>query len=262
MQRYLRLAWVFLRFSLQNDAAYRADFLGQVITAFVMLGAELVGLWTIYSNTDSIADWNVWQLLTLLGVFRIMTGAISMFIAPNMRNLMESVREGTLDYVILKPANTQFLASLRRIVVWRITDVLLGIAVACYAGYRLGMDFSLGRLLLFAVLLGAGVVTIYSLWLILATLSFWFTRVSNIEMVFWNIFEAGRYPVDIYRPWIRWALTYVIPLAFLTTVPAGTLVGKTTGWTLLSAVALAAGSFVVGSAFWRLGLRRYSGASA
>ena len=81
-------------------------------------------------------------------------------------------------------------------------------------------------------------------------------------MVFWNIFEAGRYPVDIYRRPIRLGLTYIIPLAFITTFPAAALVGKSSPTNVAAALVVAALSLVGTSAFWRYGLRHYTGASA
>lgn len=262
MSRYLGLIGLFVRVSIQESTAYRADFLGHVIMSFVQLGGEFVALWTIFSNTESLAGWNVYQLLTLLGVFRTMTGVIGMVIAPNMRMLMENVREGTLDFVLLKPINSQFFTSMRRVVVWRITDILLGFSVALFGMYKSSGEIRAQNILLFLALLFAGTVTIYSFWLCLGTLSFWFTKVSNIEMVFWNIFEAGRYPVDIYRPMIRVFLTYVVPLAFLIHLPAGALVDKTTVSSVALALAIAAIAFFLSSRFWNYGLRRYSGASA
>lgn len=262
MRRYLRLIALFIRVSLQDDSAYRMIFLGHLLMALLQLSAELVGLWTVFSNTQSLAGWNAWQLLALLGVFRVMSGMIGMFIAPNMRRVMEDVREGTLDFVLIRPVSAQFLASARRIVVWRLTDMLIGSMVAFYAAYKLAGALPVRAVLLFVALLACGTVIIYSFWLMLATSSFWFTRISNIEMVFWNIFEAGRYPVDIYRPGVRWALTYLVPLAFLTTVPASALAGRSEPRSVAVAFVLAVVSFLAASAFWRFGVRRYSGASA
>jgi ABC-2 type transport system permease protein len=230
--------------------------------AFVHLGAELVGLWTIFHNTDSIAGWNKYQVLALLGVFRIMVGVIGMAIGPNMRRLMEDVRQGTLDYVLLKPVNSQFYVSARSIVIWRSADILIGLAVALYASTVQTGGVRWTDLLLFVLLLLAGTVIIYSFWLVLASLSFWFTRISNIEMVFWNLFEAGRYPIQIYRRWIRLALTFLIPLAFLTTFPSSALVGKLGASSLPIAMLFATIAFVSATLFWRHAVSRYSGASA
>jgi ABC-2 type transport system permease protein len=226
MWHYLKLIALFARVSFQDDAAYRMDFLVRILMSVVQLGAELLGVWTIFSNTKSLAGWNAWQMVALLGVFRIMTGVIAAMIAPNMRLLMEEIRDGKLDYAILKPINTQFMISLRKYVLWRLTDVALGLALVIFACVQLSATLTPWMIFRFLVMLAAGVTIIYSFWLILGTCAFWLTRISNIEMVFWSLFEAGRYPVSIYPPWLRYGLTFIVPLAFLTTFPAGVLVGK------------------------------------
>ena len=76
------------------------------------------------------------------------------------------------------------------------------------------------------------------------------------------MYEAGRWPVGIYPGWLRWSLTFLVPVAFATTVPAEALAGRLTTQTLLGAIALAVALLVVSRAFWRRGLRQYSGASA
>ena len=238
------------------------DFLTHLFTSLAAFASELMGLWIIFSNTHSLAGWNAWEFLALLGVFRIITGTIGLLIAPNMRLIMEDVREGTLDFVLIKPVNSQFFVSVRRIVIWRVADILLGAIIIVAAGVKLSAVASAGRAAMFMLMLTAGVTIIYSFWLVLATLAFWLTRVNNMEMVFWNVFEAGRYPVEIYRPVIRLGLTYIVPLAFITTFPAAALVGRTNLPGVGLAVAFAAGSLAVASSFWNYGLRHYSGASA
>jgi len=262
MLRHLRLIWLFTRVSVQDDAAYRVDFLAHVLITLLRFGAELLGLWTIFSNTQSLSGWGVFEMLALLGVFRIMSGIIALVIAPNMRLIMEEIRDGKLDYVLIKPINSQFYASFRRVIVWQLADLMLGAILIAVALVKLATSFSPVVMLLFLVMLAAGVTIIYSFWLVLATLAFWLTRITNMEMVFWNVFEAGRYPVDIYRPWVRWGLTFIVPLAFLTTFPAGALVGRTPLPGVVAALVLAGISLLVASAFWRFGTSRYSGASA
>ena len=264
MFRYLQLAGQFWKLSIQDDAAYRSHFFMHILQALFQLLGELIGLWTIFSNTQEVAGWTVWELLALLGVFRVMGGMIGLIIQPNMRQIMEQVRDGTLDYIILKPVNTQFYMSASRIVIWRGVDVLVGLAVATFASVKLSTQVSVPQVINFLILLAAGMVIIYSIWLALGTLAFWFTRINNIEMVFWNVFEAGRYPVDIYRPWpaMRLGLTYVIPLAFLTTFPASALIGRHHNVNPLFGVLVAGVSLFAATSFFHCGLRRYSSASS
>lgn len=262
MWHHLKLIALFARVSFQDDAAYRMDFVVRALVSLLQLGAELLGVWTIFSNTKTLAGWNVWQMVALLGVFRIMTGVIAAAIAPNMRLLMEEIRDGKLDYAILKPLNTQFMISLRKHVLWRLTDVVLGLGLVIVACVQLSATLTPWMIFKFLVMLASGMTIIYSFWLMLGTCAFWLTRISNIEMVFWSLFEAGRYPVTIYPPWLRYGLTFIVPLAFLTTFPAGTLVGKGGVVSVTVAVVVAGGALLIGSAFWRFGLSRYSGASA
>jgi ABC-2 type transport system permease protein len=260
MIRYLKLLVLLLRVSLMNEAAYRADFFLRAGWSLVAVAGELTALWIVFANTPSLAGWNVYQVLALLGVFRMVGGAIGMVIAPSMRRIMEDVRNGTLDFLLTKPVNSQFFASLRQIVPWRAADLVIGAVLALFGGWRAGARPE--TLLLFLPLLAAGIVIVYSIWLVLATTTIWFIRVENIEMVFWNLFEAGRYPMDIYPRLLRRLLTYLVPVAFIITVPAGALAGKTRPWQVLAALALSAASLVTASLFWRYGLRHYRGASA
>jgi ABC-2 type transport system permease protein len=57
-------------------------------------------------------------------------------------------------------------------------------------------------------------------------------------------------------------LTFLIPVAFATTVPAQALAGRLSLRTLAGAYALAVALLVLSRAFWRVGVRRYSSASS
>ncbi|MCA9255751.1 MAG: ABC-2 family transporter protein [Phycisphaerales bacterium] len=266
MKRAIHLMLLFARVSVQNFAAYRFDFFMRLFMSFVQLGAELVIVYTIFHNTQSLAGWRWQHMVVLVGVYRIIAGGIRIYIVPNMRAVLEDIREGTLDFVLLKPVNSQLLVSIREFVFWRFTDILLGGAAAAYGAARLSAHVTWTQVATFAFMIVAAFTIIYALWLALATLGFWFIRVQNIEMVFWNVFEAGRYPVMIYPPWVQWSLTFLVPLAFITTFPAGMLTGAaTTGvppHTPLLAGVMAVVALIASHKFWQFGLKRYSGASA
>jgi ABC-2 type transport system permease protein len=76
------------------------------------------------------------------------------------------------------------------------------------------------------------------------------------------MYEAGRWPVSLYPAWLRYGLTFVIPVAFATTVPVEALTNRLNGVTLLVAFGLAVILALVSRAFWKIGLKHYSGTSA
>src|SRR6185312_10245513 len=121
---------------------------------------------------------------------------------------------------LLKPANSQFLVSVRRLTLVQIAQILLGFVVMVVGLGRLGQAITAINALGFLVVLGCGLALVYSILLILATTSFWFVKVDNIMVLFWAFTDAGRFPVDIYPGWLRLTLTTVVPIGFAVTVPA------------------------------------------
>jgi ABC-2 type transport system permease protein len=260
--RYLRLFWVFFRVGVLGETAYRANFFMQLFESLLDVGTALAGLAVIFSYTNNLGGWRPDEVVALVGVFFLVGGTIRLVIQPSMERLIESVREGTLDFTLTKPEDAQFLVSIQRVEIWKLIDIALGIGVLAVALARLGTRVSAWHAAGFAAALAAGGVIVYSFWLILATLSFWFVRVENILMVFQSMYEAGRWPVSLYPRWLRFALTFLVPVAFATSVPAQALAGRLTWQTLLGAWALAAALFTASRLFWLVGIRRYSGASA
>lgn len=259
---WLRLLSVFYRTSVQTDIEYRADFFTRLAASLFGLLATVGSLSIAFNYAGEIKGWTFAQAMVLLAVYYLMDGLIEMIIAPNMREIMVQVRDGTLDFVLLKPVSSQFMATFRTLNVWRAANILVGLGLTIYTLRQLALGVGPQQALLFAVTLAAGIVVVYSFWLVLVTLTFWFVRIDNLEQIIWQAFETGRYPIEIYPNWLRMIMTYVIPVVFIITVPASALSGRTSAEQGLLSIAVATGALVVSSMFWRFGLRHYTGASA
>jgi ABC-2 type transport system permease protein len=260
--RALRLFWVFFRVGVLGELAYPANFFLQLFESLLDLGTALGGLAVVFAYTETLGGWRPDEVLALVGVFFLVGGVIRLIIQPSMESFIEAVGEGTLDFTLTKPADAQFLVSIQRVEIWRCTDIVLGAIVLGAALSRLGTRVGPGRAAVFAAALAAGLVIVYSFWLILATLSFWLVRVQNILVIFQSMYEAGRWPVGLYPRWMRFALRFLVPVAFATTVPAQALAGRLNASALCAEAALAVFLFGAARLFWKVGLRRYSGASA
>lgn len=260
--RQLRLLGVFFRLGALNELQYRVHFFVQLLQTLLGLGTALAGLGVIFSHTSNLGGWRSSQLLALLGVYFLVGGAINLVIQPSMQRLMEDVRQGTLDFTLTKPRDTQLLISVRQMQIWKLVDMVLGCGILLFALIRLAHAVGAREAGGFVLSLLAGGAIVYSFWLILATCCFWFVRVDNILHIFEGMYEAGRWPVTIYPGALRWALTFLVPVAFAVTVPAEALTGRLTLAALAGAGALAACLVVVSRWFWGVGLRHYTGASA
>jgi ABC-2 type transport system permease protein len=260
--RHVRLLLAFLRLNTMSELAYRANFLIHLFQTILELATSLLGIAVVFSFTDTLGGWKPDEILALVGVYFLVGGLIGLLIYPAMDHLIESVRDGTLDYVLTKPEDAQLLASFQRIDIWKVIDIILGVIVVTVALVRLGAQVGTWQAVLFVLMLCSGGVMIYSFWLVLATLSFWFVRVENILVIFQSMYEAGRWPISLYPGWMRFALTFIVPVAFAVTVPAEAITGKLSLETVAIAVGSAAFLFVASRVIWKIGLRQYAGASA
>jgi len=245
-----------------GEAAYPANFLAHLIDSVLELATALAGLALIFAHTSTLAGWRPDELVALVGVYFLVGGVIGLVIQPGMEQLTESVRDGTLDFTLTKPEDAQLLVSVWRVEIWKVVDVGLGLVVLGIGLARLGARVGAAEAAAFAAALVAGGVIVYSFWLILATTAFWLVRVENILVIFQSVYEAGRWPVSIYPGWLRFALTFLVPVAFAITVPAQALAGRLTWPVLGGAALLAAVFFLAARLFWLAGIRHYSGASS
>jgi ABC-2 type transport system permease protein len=260
--RTLRLGWLFFRIGSMNELQYRANFFIQVLQSAIAVVTALVVLALVYSHTSELNGWSKSELMVVTGIQILLGGVIRTTIQPNMERLMEEVRDGKLDFALTKPEDSQVLASVREVRIWRSVDVVAGGAVLAYGISGLERGVGLDDALLSVAMLAVGALMIYCFWLVIATLAFWIVNVWNIIELFDGLYQTGRWPVSIYPGWLRISVTFLVPIAFAITVPAQAVTSRlawpTVGLALVFGVAL----FAFTRWFWHFGLRRYSGASA
>ncbi len=260
--RGLRIAFNYLRIEIMNEFQYRANLFIQVLQTFIALATGLIGLSLIFTQTSELGGWSKPELLAVMGIFVMMGGVIRAAIQPNMERLMEDIQEGTLDFALTKPADAQLFVSVREFRLWQLVDVVTGMIVIIVALVQLSLPVNIWTLLGFVTALIMGAVMLYCFWLIITSTAFWFVRINEIADLFTGLYAAGRWPVDIYPNWLRYGLTFLVPVAFAVTVPAEALTGRLTLQTWLGALALTMLLFALARTVWVIGLRNYSGASA
>jgi ABC-2 type transport system permease protein len=258
----LRLFWSYFRVGALNELQYRVNFFIQLFQSALSVIVGLVGLSLVFNHTNTLNGWTPYELLAVMGVFTLMGGLIRTTIQPNMERLMGDVQQGTLDYTLTKPADSQILVSVREVRIWQSVDILVGLIILGIALSQIGGQFGFWQALAFAVTLILGGLMIYCFWLMLTTAAFWVVRMDQIVELFQGIYQAGRWPVSIYPGWLRLGLTFLVPLAFAITVPSEALTGRLTPQTLLVSLGLTLMLMLLARWVWRTGLRHYSGASA
>jgi ABC-2 type transport system permease protein len=260
MGRYWQLLRLFVSTAIAAEMEYRGNFLLAALTSLGGAITSWFGLFLFYRTGYTFQDWNWNEALLVMGIFLLLQGFSTACMVPNLNSIVKQVETGTLDFVLLKPISTQFWLSTRTISLWGLPDIALGLGVIFYAGWLLHLAW--WNYLFAALPLLLGAVILYSLWFVLGATSIWFTKIYNITEVLRGLLEAGRYPMTAYPAAFQFFFTFVVPVLFMTTIPAEIALGRNVWpWVGLSAI-LAIALLYLSNQFWRFALRFYTSASS
>jgi len=261
MGRLIKLLWVFWTSSIASEMEYRLNFVIASLTAVGNLVGSVFALSLFYRGGYELGGWSFEEALVVLGVFTLLLGVSETLLTPNLNNIVRQVQEGTLDFVLIKPVDSQLWVSARAISLWGVPNLLLGFGLLFYAGDHLELGVSAGARL--AIPLGCAVVSLYSLWFMLGATSIWFVKIYNVTEVLKALLEAGRFPMSAFPVGLRFVFTFVVPVALLTTVPAESFLGRSeTPLAVASAAVVALGLAFLARRFWRFALGYYTSASS
>ncbi|MEO0163335.1 MAG: ABC-2 family transporter protein [candidate division WOR-3 bacterium] len=258
--KYLRLLLLFWRTSLKVETEYRLNFYFAVISSFINFVGSVFGLSVFYKITNTLGGWTFEEALVVMGIFILIEGFSQSVLNPNLNYIVEYVWKGTLDFVLLKPVDSQFYLSFRNFSIWGIPNALFGLGLIIYGALKLKaglLDIITG---IFAVFIS--LLILYSIWFVLGSLSIWFVKIYNITFVLRQLIEAGRYPITAYPEVYRFIFTFVVPVIFLTTVPASFIKGGGKTISLIISMCVAVFLFVFSRIFWNFARRHYSSASS
>jgi len=263
--RYLRLLALQLRVSLQLSLQYRWDFFLEGLLAVFGAAVALVPVWVAFDARPQIGSdppWRFEESLVVLGWFTLLKGVLEGAVNPSLVSVVEHIRKGTLDFVLLKPADAQFLVSTQRFAPWRAVNVLAGVLVLGYAFTTLGRLPAPLDVALSALMLVLAILVLYSLWILVVSAAFFVGRIDNLRFLFLAVFDAARWPSTVYRGALSIVFTYVIPLALMTSYPAGALLGRLPGATVVGAWVGGLTFVLAARRVWLLSIRRYTSASS
>jgi len=260
--RYARLLRVQVGMSAVAAMQYRVDFLVRGLIAFLWSAVTLVPILVVFSVRDALAGWSFAEALIVVAWFSLLRSVLEGAVSPSLTAVVEHVRKGTLDFVLLKPADAQFLVSTAKFEPWRVVDAVGALVVFVYAFAKLGRWPSLPHVLLALVFLALAVVILYSIWILVVSAAFWVVKVDNLSYLFGSLFDVGRWPISVFKGALRAAFTFVFPVALMTTYPALALLGRMDARTAVLALVGGVVFAAVARRVWKRALGMYTSASS
>ncbi|XXF81658.1 ABC-2 family transporter protein [Myxococcaceae bacterium GXIMD 01537] len=241
---------------------YRGDFLLEGIISLFWTATALVPLFVAFRDRPAIEGWSFSEALLVVGWFTLLQGVLEGAINPSLQGVVDHIRKGTLDFVLLKPADAQFLVSTAKFLPWRGVNVLAGLGLFGYAFHLMGRAPSLPGILGACLLLGTSTLLLYSLWILTVSAAFFVVKVDNLTYFFSSIFDFARWPSSVFRGALAFFFTFVIPLALMTTFPAEAMLGRLPPRALVGAVLGSLAFAFVSRRVWLKSIGHYTSASS
>jgi ABC-2 type transport system permease protein len=247
---------------LVREMQFKANFLVRLFTEGMWLFMQFVYIEVMYGQTNQIVGWTKYDMIVLVGTNYAIAQLFEAFFYENCMKLIDLIRQGELDFNLIKPINTQFLVSLRYTDYASMLNSTVGIGVVFYGLAKMGATVTWSGVLLFGALLVNGILIYYAILFILSVWTFWIGRSNNLMELYWQFGQFSRYPGDIYPLLLKGVLMTLMPMLVVSNFPAQVFVhGLKTGW-VLYAFALGLVFFLLTLWIWQRGLQRYRSASS
>lgn len=259
---YLRLYFFLLGINFQSRLAYRGEFLLSLLSVTTELTVRLVFLSVIYSYIPTLAGWTFPQMLLLFASSFILEAVAWFTWRGSILKLHLAVQDGSFDFLMTKPVSLLFITAFRRMDLEDVVRFVIGGALVIYSFSLSGIFPSASQWILWIIGLSLAQIVYFSFGLLLKTTSFWTTQTSEINYVMYSLDRLNQYPTHLYTGVVRFLFTFIIPVTFISTIPAQLLTG-TAGW--LSTLALACFSlaiFFLARWVFYTSIRAYSSASS
>ena len=233
IKKYFKIYYLLNYTSLAIELEYKINIFIDLITALFGLAGSVFLLSIFFSNTPEIAGWSFEEALIIQGIYTILNGVTNTWLSPNLTEIVKYIREGTLDFVLIKPIDSQFWISLKRISPTGLVEILLGALVLIYCFYINNLNFNFTSTLLLIITILCSISILYSLWFLISTTTIWFVKTWNATEVLRSFLYIGRFPVDSFSLPLRIFFSTFIPITFITTIPSEVILGISTIWKII-----------------------------
>lgn len=258
VRAYLLLAWTWCRALAQYPVSLALMTLATSLGVFAEIGAVLA----VFGHAGRLEGFSVAEGLLIAGMASNSFSCADMLLG-NVENLGRHIRTGTLDVMLVRPVPPLVQMATDQFAPRRLGRIVPGAVVVAGSLAACDIEWNAARALILPVLLVSGTAICCSVWVLGACLQFF---VADARQAANAITYGGQalteYPLTVFgRDAVR-AVTFVLPLAFVTWQPVLYLLDRPDPTGLPDALRhatplVAVAMCLIAAVCWRLGLRHY-----
>lgn len=257
--KYWSLFWKFRKLHLMRFMEYRSDFIFWMVISTLWTIFNFFFFTILVNIRGEIAGWNRNELYLLLGVFTLNDAFTWSFFYHNMQNYTQMIFNGNLNNYLVRPIDTQYLLMTSYNNYTNLPRFVIGIGTIVWSVNQQQLSLSIWEVVFFLFLFFISLIFIYFLWFCVATLTFYFDKLDNINEVIPTLREVYKLPRSVYVGIFSTLLTVVIPLGLVSSLPSEVLLQKVSvSWSFYF-VLFTLGLIFLSRWFFKISLKKYSG---
>ena len=256
--RYIKLYFYMFKINIKVMLEYRADFIIALITNIPIQMMELLFIWAIFLNINSLKGWSFYEITLIYGIMLMSKGICETFF-NNLFDLGKGyLKSGKFDVLLTKPMNSLFGMISSYFYAGAIGNFIIGITIITISINKLQLAFGITKivLLLFFILCGGAIFG--AIQIIASCLSFWTVESLDIMWASYSVYQFALYPITLYTSFIKFFITFIMPYAFASYYPAVYFLGRADGYMVWFSPLITIALWIIGIKLWNFGLKNYS----
>lgn len=258
MKKYWQLFWLFRKFPLMRHLEYRTDF---------FFWSLVSGMWAIFNFfffsliinvNNGIGGWSAPEMYLLVSTFTIVDAFLWSFFHHNMRKYSSDVFSGEFSKLLVKPIDPQFAIMTQENSYSNVFRLAIGVGMLLYSLNLLDYNPSFFDVIMYLLSLFFAMMSIYFLWFILTTFSFWVERLDNINEIIPSLKSIYQVPHTVYQGALSTIFTVIIPIALTASVPSKALLGEYQYYLIARLIIFTIIIGVISRIFFNISIKKYS----
>lgn len=261
MSSYITIWLRFAQLSTAHFLSNRIDSFCYLIGKIVRFGFYILLIFALYAHTDIVAGYGPYELLLFFLVYNILDLLTQTFFR-GLYIFKNIVRQGTFDFMLVKPINLLFHIMSRLIDPLDVIFLIPIIALLVWNISMLSVPISIMSVLSFLFFLLIGFLILTGFHILCAAFIVVFVDADNAIWTYRYLLTLGRFPPEIFSPAFALFFTLAVPVFVVTAFPAKALLGLLSPFWGILALVIAAVFFLVSLWLWNMSLKHYSSASS
>lgn len=246
----------------RSTMAYRASFAMTLFGDFAVTAFDFVTILLMFTHVDALGGYSLPEIALLYGLSATAFGVCDLLLG-SMDRVGGRVRDGTLDTLLVRPVPVLAQVAADRFALRRLGRITQGLLVLGYALVTLDIAWTPLKMLMLPMTVIGGAAIFGAIFVAGAAFQFVAQDASEVQ----NSFTYGgttllQYPPTVFAKDLVRGVTFVVPLAFASWLPALYVLGREypvdlPRWVAFLSPLVAAGVCGLAGLAWRAGLRSY-----